>query len=91
MGKKNAYGVGIGEIAGVGEPATQMVIGGSTSDVVHHQRAGRSAIVRSSHRSKSEDNLSYYCSWVTKAQDNWRCYADSKEIALKSLKEFRSG
>ena len=45
-----AYSVGVGEVSGISEPATEVVVGAPSCDVIHHQSSGRSPVVAPSHR-----------------------------------------
>lgn len=44
--RRGTYGIGIGEVAGVREPAAQVVVGAPSRDVVDHQGPGRPPVVR---------------------------------------------
>lgn len=59
------YRVRIGQIPGVGEPTTQVVISASSGDVIHHQCPSCSSVVTSCHSSTKMKSMVHAATTTT--------------------------
>ena len=46
------YCVGVGEVPGISQPTTEMIVSASSSDVIHHQSTCCTSVVTSSYSSR---------------------------------------